>query len=88
MKFLLAAFITFVGANAAAIERRADPGCPDLMPFQVSPPQIYLCSAYDLSYVRIATSELFSYLFYSRRMRVIATDAPIGVIALANQLDR
>ncbi|OAL44844.1 hypothetical protein IQ07DRAFT_592106 [Pyrenochaeta sp. DS3sAY3a] len=50
MKFIIVAFLAAVGANAAALERRVDPGCPASMPFQVSPPYIHLCTAYDLSY--------------------------------------
>jgi hypothetical protein len=52
MKFIIVALFAAIGANAAAIERRAQPGCPDGMPWQASPPFEHLCTAYDLSYVR------------------------------------
>ncbi|KAL5413619.1 hypothetical protein PMIN06_004239 [Paraphaeosphaeria minitans] len=50
MKTILGYAILAISASAATIQKRTDPGCPDLMPFQASPPWIFLCTAYDLTY--------------------------------------
>ncbi|KAF2443257.1 hypothetical protein P171DRAFT_487208 [Karstenula rhodostoma CBS 690.94] len=50
MKSVLVYASLAIGTSAAALQKRIDPGCPDLMPTQASLPWIFLCTAYDLSY--------------------------------------
>lgn len=97
MKCIIVAFLAAIGANAAALERRVDPGCPASMPFQVSPPNIHLCTAYDLSYVRPNWSTLdwklwvvhckkCEYSFCSRKTLVTAMGEPTVDTELASPL--
>lgn len=84
MKSVLAYALLALGASAAVVQKRVDPGCPASLPNQVPPPRDYLCSDYVSLPVK---SEDSKNSFCRGSTRVTAMEGLIEDIPPAHPLD-